>query len=213
MTPFSFLSELRAFPFIGILRGIQMVHIPGIAGACKQADMSFLEVTMNTPGATDLIGALRHTCKPLGIQVGAGTVRNLDDLHRALDAGAEFIVTPALSLSVVAECLRREIPCMPGALTPTEIQTAFDAGAACIKVFPAKALGGPAYFKELRGPFQDIPLLACGGVDPKNVADYFKAGADAVAFGASIFRPEWLDAGDFHKVTSAISNLRNAADR
>ena len=213
MTPFSFLSELRARPYIGILRGISFEQIPGIATACKKASLPFLEITMNTIGAVDLIRALRHECKPLGILVGAGTVRTLDDLNRSLDAGAEFVVSPSLSLPVVKECLKREIPCLPGALTPGEIQNAFDAGATCVKVFPAKALGGPTYFKELRGPFHDIPLLACGGVDTKNVAEYFQSGADAVAFGASIFRKEWLESGEFHKITDAIQDLRESAQR
>lgn len=213
MTPFSFLSALRSSPFIGILRGIQLSHIPGIANCCKASCLSFVEVTMNTPNAPQLIAALRHALRDAGIEVGAGTVRTIDDLHIALEAGAQFIVTPNFAPAVVTESLRHDTPIISGALTPTEIHAAFETGTTCVKVFPAKAMGGPSYFKELRGPFHDIPLLACGGVDTKNVNEYFASGADAVAFGGSIFRLDWLEAGDYTKVTNAIQNLRESAGK
>ncbi len=213
MTPFSFLSALRASPFVGILRGIQLNHIPGIAQAAQTSRLSFIEVTMNTNNAPQLIGALRHALRDSGIEVGAGTVRTVDDLRMALDAGAQFIVAPNFSPAVVNESLRHDIPILPGALTPSEIQAAYEAGATCVKVFPAKAMGGPSYFKELRGPLQDVPLLACGGVDTKNAQEYFQNGADAVAFGASIFRLDWLEDGEYGKIISAILNLREAAGK
>jgi 2-dehydro-3-deoxyphosphogluconate aldolase/(4S)-4-hydroxy-2-oxoglutarate aldolase len=213
MTPFSFLSALRISPFLGILRGVETSHLPHIAQVAKAAQLDFIEITMNTKGAVDLIRILSKLCKPLNIEVGAGTVRTLDDLHMAIDAGAEFIVSPSCNPAIIDHCARHGMPCLPGALTPTEIQTAFDAGATCIKVFPAKVLGGPAYFKELRGPFHDIPLLACGGVDTHNAAEYFASGADALAFGSSIFRPEWLVAGEWEKVISAIKKLRESTGK
>lgn len=213
MTPFSFLSALRASPIVGILRGIQMQHVQGIAECCEKARLSFVEITMNTPQAPELIASLRHATREMRIEVGAGTVRTVDDLRIALDAGAEFIVTPNFSAAVVLESLRHDMPIICGALTPTEIHAAFEAGATCVKVFPAKAMGGPDYFKELRGPFKDIPLLACGGVNPKNAREYFDSGADAVAFGASIFRLDWIEAGDYEKVVEAIQDLREAAGK
>lgn len=145
--------------------------------------------------------------------MGAGTVRNMEDFSLAMEAGAEFIVSPHLQIPLIEACALQEIPCIPGALTPTEIQTAYSAGATCIKVFPVRALGGPNYLRDLRGPFHDIPLLACGGVDPHNAADYRSAGADALAFGASIFRKEWLEAGDYGKISQAILQLRESFSR
>ena len=213
MTPPSFLPSLRSNPFLGILRGIEASQVAGIVEAASQARVGFLEVTMNTEGAPALIAAMRTRCNGLGIQVGAGTVRTLAELTQALAAGAEFIISPMVSLPIIARCASLGVPCLPGALTPTEIQAAYEAGATCVKVFPVKAMGGPAYVKELRGPFQDIPLLACGGVDPSNAADYFAAGIDAVAFGASVFRAEWLKVGEYGKVATAILKLRDAAGR
>jgi len=213
MTPFSFLSALRASPFLGILRDIRIGQVSGIAKASHSASLHFIEVTMNTPGAHELIGALRHACAPLGIEVGAGTVRTVDELQIATEAGAQFIVAPCVIPEVIKECARLSLPCLPGALTPTEIQQAYMLGATCVKVFPVKALGGPAYIKELRGPYRDIPLLACGGVGIDNCEEYFVNGVDAVAFGASIFKQEWMTDGSFDKVEAAIRKLRESAKK
>jgi len=213
MTPFTFLSALRVSPFVGILRDINISQVAGIAKASHNASLHFIEVTMNTHGAHELIGALHHACAPYGIQVGAGTVRNMEDLQIAAEAGAEFIVSPCIAPDVIAACAKQSMPCIPGALTPTEIQHAFTLGATCIKVFPAQAMGGPAYFKELRGPYRDIPLLACGGVNTDNCSQYFSNGADAIAFGASIFKQEWLRDAAFDKVESAIRKLRESAGK
>ncbi|HSQ41285.1 MAG TPA: bifunctional 4-hydroxy-2-oxoglutarate aldolase/2-dehydro-3-deoxy-phosphogluconate aldolase [Fibrobacteraceae bacterium] len=213
MVSSSFLSSLRASPFLGILRGIEAKHIRPLTLAADESGLEFLEVTMNTPDAAKRIQQLVMECRPMSILVGAGTVLTLEELRLALEAGAQFIVSPHCDSDLITECVRRDIPCLPGALTPTEIQKAYALGATCVKVFPAKALGGPAYFKELRGPFHDIPLLACGGVGAQNVTQYFESGADAVAFGTSIFRKEWLNQGAWDKVVEAIRDLRSASGR
>jgi len=106
-------------------------------------------------------------------------------------------------------CLARSICVFPGALTPSEIQKAWGLGATMVKVFPAKVFG-PAYFKEIKGPFSDIELLACGGVNKDNVADFFGSGASAVAFGASIFKKEWLKTRDFSAIGGEIKALISA---
>jgi 2-dehydro-3-deoxyphosphogluconate aldolase/(4S)-4-hydroxy-2-oxoglutarate aldolase len=103
-----------------------------------------------------------------------------------------------------------DIPTLPGALSPTEIWNACGAGAALVKVFPARSVGGPSYFRELRGPFQDVPLLACGGVSAANVREYLDAGADALAFGGSIFTPTRLAEKDASGMGKAISDLMAA---
>ncbi len=121
----------------------------------------------------------------------------------ALDAGAAFIVMPALIEDVTAYCVKNRIPAFPGAFSPQEIYHAWKAGAAMVKVFPSGALG-PEYFKEIKGPFNDIELLACGGVRPENMKSYFANGASAVSFGASVFRKEWLAGKDFSKIGQAI---------
>jgi 2-dehydro-3-deoxyphosphogluconate aldolase/(4S)-4-hydroxy-2-oxoglutarate aldolase len=137
------------------------------------------------------------------LTIGAGTVLNKEDLKISLAAGASFIVTPVLIPKVTAYCVKNKIPCFPGALTPQEIYAAWSSGAAMVKVFPAKVFG-PAYFKEIKGPFKDIELLACGGVTPENLKEYLANGASAVAFGASVFKKEWLAAGEFARISEGI---------
>jgi 2-dehydro-3-deoxyphosphogluconate aldolase/(4S)-4-hydroxy-2-oxoglutarate aldolase len=138
------------------------------------------------------------------LTVGAGTVITRERLEAAMQAGASFIVLPTLVEDVVAQCRHRSIPVFPGAFTPQEIFNAWQAGAAMVKVFPAKVLG-PAYFQEIHGPFEEIELLACGGVSADNLASYFASGASAVAFGASVFRKEWLAGRDFDRIGEAVS--------
>lgn len=143
------------------------------------------------------------------LTVGAGTVLTKDDLHKALDAGASFIVSPTVIEEVLTHCLKHSIAVFPGAFTPQEIHNAWCLGATMVKVFPAKFFG-PAYFKEIKGPFSDIELLACGGVSPDNIASFFENGASAVAFGASIFKGEWLEAGEFKKIGKQLATLITA---
>jgi len=114
-------------------------------------------------------------------------VLTLQDLESALGSGAGFIVLPVLVRAVVEYCVKNKIPVFPGALTPQEIYQAYASGATMVKVFPAKFFG-PEYFREIKGPFNKIELLACGGVTPENLKNYFASGANAVTFGASVLR-------------------------
>ena len=108
---------------------------------------------------------------------------------------------------VIRKCVEKNIPDIPGALSPTEVQNAYDWGATCVKIFPVGNVGGPSYIRALRGPFRDIPLLACGGVSNENVADYFKNGANLVAFGASIFKPSLMQASDWETIGTNLSKF------
>ena len=142
------------------------------------------------------------------LTIGAGTILTLEDLHLALDSGATFIVSPVLVVEVVEYCVKNNIPVFPGALTPQEIYNAWDRGATMVKVFPAKFFS-PAYIEEIKGPFQDIEILACGGVSAENIGEFFSSGASAVAFGGSIFKKEWLKDRKFLLVRNAIQTLIN----
>jgi 2-dehydro-3-deoxyphosphogluconate aldolase/(4S)-4-hydroxy-2-oxoglutarate aldolase len=146
------------------------------------------------------------------LAVGAGTVLTMDDLQSALDAGATFIVMPALITDVMDYCVKHSIPVFPGALTPQEIYSAWNAGATMVKVFPAKFFG-PSYMKEIKGPFPDIKLLACGGVSVDTIGPFFSSGADAVAFGGSIFKKEWIESKKFSIIGEYISALINEQKR
>lgn len=199
------LSSLQDMPVVGILRDIPEGAEESCAKTTAKCGLKAIEVTMNTDAAASIIARLKRFAKPLGIQVGAGTVRNLKDLDKALAAGAEFIVSPNTVEAVIRKCVEENIPDIPGALTPTEIQSAYEFGASCVKIFPVSHVGGPSYIKALRGPFRDIPLLACGGVSTENVADYFKSGVSLVAFGASIFKPARMQANDWETIGKDLS--------
>jgi 2-dehydro-3-deoxyphosphogluconate aldolase/(4S)-4-hydroxy-2-oxoglutarate aldolase len=113
---------------------------------------------------------------------------------------------PVLAKGVANYCRKKKIPFFPGALSPQEIYEAWCSGAAMVKVFPAGSFG-PAYFKEIKGPFKEIELLACSGVTAENIGQYFANGANAVAFGTSVFKQEWLKSKNFSKITQAIKEL------
>lgn len=192
-------------PVLGILRGIKPGVVEPLTETVISAGLGFIEVTMNTEGAPGLIsGMVKHAKNRIAI--GAGTVLSMDSLKAALKAGASFIVMPVLAEDVAAYCVRNKIPVFPGALTPQEIYNAWNAGATMVKVFPSNFFG-PAYFKEIKGPFNDIELLACGGVTPANMKDFFDSGASAVAFGASIFKKEWLEKRDFASIGAAVKQF------
>ena len=195
-------AKFKKKPVMGILRGAELSQIEPLVEAVIASGLETLEITMNTPGAAQLIQKARKISQKR-LMLGAGTVLEMKDLKLALDSGATFIVMPVLVQDVVEYCLKNKIPVFPGALTPQEIYSAWKAGATMVKVFPAKFFG-PEYFREIKGPFNQIELLACAGVTPGNMREYFKSGASAVAFGASVFKKEWLEAQDYPSITHAI---------
>lgn len=196
------IAHFKQLPILGILRDIKDEDLESLLATIEAAGLKTIEITMNTPGAGGLIRrAVALSQKRLTI--GAGTVLDKIALQTALDAGASFIVMPVLVLDVLGHCVKNKIPAFPGALTPQEIDAAWRAGATMVKVFPSGFLG-PEYFKEIKGPFKDVELLACGGVRPDNMNAYFSCGADAVSFGASVFKREWLAQKDFISIGGAI---------
>jgi len=202
------IERFRRLPLLGILRGITADDIEPLAAVIADSGLEAVEVTMNTQGATSLIRQLTSAANGR-FMIGAGTVLSTDNVKHAVDAGASFIVMPVCVAAVVEHCATAAIPVFPGALTPQEIFTAWKAGATMVKVFPASCFG-PAYFKEIKGPFAEIELLAVGGVSAENVADYFACGAAGVAFGSSIFRGDWLRARHFDRIADAIRTLIEA---
>lgn len=201
------LEFLKPVPVVGILRDIPQGAEEQCIKTAATCGLKAIEVTMNTQGATDIIAALKEAAAPFGIAVGAGTVRHSSDLDKAIAAGAEFIVTPNTRKEIIRTSNTAGIPIIPGALTPTEVQKAFDLGAAAVKVFPVNCVGGPEYIKALRGPFRDIPLMACGGVNPQNAAAYLKAGANLLSFGGSIFNPQLMTAGNWDEIGRRLKEL------
>ena len=153
--------------------------------AIREGGISILEITMTVPGAVALI---EQVAKAYGndATVGAGTVLDPETATACISAGAQFVVSPALNLETIACCQRRDIAVMPGALTPTEVVQAWNAGADFVKVFPAGAVGGPSYLKALKAPLPQIELVPTGGVSLKTAADFIKAGAAALGVGADL---------------------------
>lgn len=172
-------------PVVGILRGVDPDLFRDIMRASFEAGLQAIEVTMNTPGAERIVAANRSEVPP-GKLLGMGTIRNVEDARRAVDAGAMFIVTPNLDPSVIAYAKQHAVPIICGALTPSEIYSAWSSGADMVKVFPCR-LFGPQYIRDVLGPFDEIPLVAVGGVTRSNVETFFEAGAAAVGVGMSLF--------------------------
>jgi 2-dehydro-3-deoxyphosphogluconate aldolase/(4S)-4-hydroxy-2-oxoglutarate aldolase len=202
------LKRFERLPLLGIVRGVDVRHIEELVESVSACGLESLEITMNTANAPELI-ARAAKCAGDRLMLGAGTVLSRSDLDHALDAGARYIVMPTLVEEVAAECRERAIPFFPGALTPQEIHDAWRAGASMVKVFPARIFG-PEYFREIKGPFDKIRLLACGGISAANIGAYAACGADAFAFGGSIFNNQWIDDGRFDLVEAALRELISA---
>jgi 2-dehydro-3-deoxyphosphogluconate aldolase/(4S)-4-hydroxy-2-oxoglutarate aldolase len=185
----------KKLPVVGILRFLKRAEVEKLVPASLEGGLCNIEVTMNTAGAEDLI---RLTADLVGAKgnVGAGTVTTIETLDRAIKAGATFIVTPAVVPDVIQACVQRKIPVMPGAMTPTEILSAWRMGATMVKVFPADQLG-PGHIKAVKAPFPEIPLMPTGGVTVETLPAFKKAGADAFGVGSPLFDPKQVAAGNW----------------
>ncbi|MGI8787110.1 MAG: bifunctional 4-hydroxy-2-oxoglutarate aldolase/2-dehydro-3-deoxy-phosphogluconate aldolase [Pyrinomonadaceae bacterium] len=168
--------------------------------AIKAGGLPILEITMTVPGA---IKVIEKIADEFGDEVvlGAGTVLDPETARACILAGATFIVSPALNLKTIELCQRYSVPIMPGALTPTEVVTAWQAGAAFVKVFPCSAMGGASYLKGLKAPLPQVELVPTGGVNLKTAADFIKAGASALGIGADLVDLKAIRAGEDHIVT------------
>ncbi len=177
-------AEVVGGRVVAIARRLDPARVVGVADGLLAAGIGCLEITLNDPIDTAL-GSIRELADTFAgrLLVGAGTVRSVAAAERAADAGATFLVSPHTDEALVAWAAARGIPAFPGALTPTEVVRAWDAGAAGVKLFPASA-AGPAFIRELRGPLPEIPLLPTGGVTADNAADFIRAGAVAVGLGS-----------------------------
>jgi len=183
---------------VGIVRASTSDAALRIAEACIAGGITALEVAFTTP---DTLGVLRALRERHGGEVllGAGTVLDAETARAAILAGAQFIISPGVNVETIALCQRYQVLAMPGAMTPTEIVTALQAGADIVKVFPAEMFG-PAYIKALRAPLPQAPLMPTGGVTVQNLAEWFASGAVAVGIGSSLSGPGAK--GDYAAVTA-----------
>jgi 2-dehydro-3-deoxyphosphogluconate aldolase / (4S)-4-hydroxy-2-oxoglutarate aldolase len=185
---------------IPVVRASSAEEASSIVEAIKAGGLSILEITMTVPGALRVIEKVadRYGDK---ILLGAGTVLDAETARAVILAGAEFVVTPSLKVSTIELCKRYSKVVIPGALTPTEVVTAWEAGADFVKVFPCDNVGGPKYIKALKGPFPQIDLIPTGGVNLSTVAEFLAAGAAALAVGSELVDKKAIAAGDFAKIT------------
>jgi len=203
-----FLSQT---PLIGILRGADTKSVESAAEAVICAGLKTLEIALNRRDAFAQISLLKRKYGR-EIQLGAGTVLTAEDAEKAIDSGAEFIVTPALVMEVIETCKKNNTPVFPGAMTPSEILSAHLAGAEMVKVFPASVLG-PAYIKSLRGPFPDIKLIPTGGITLESVSHYLTAGANALGVGSELFRKDWMELGNWNAIQEIAEKYIEAAQK
>jgi len=183
---------------VAIIRASSGDQLVRVARALFEGGIDIIEVTFTTPGVVEVISAVR---KELGnkILLGAGTVLDPETARIAILAGAEFLVSPCVNLDIIKLGLRYDKMVMPGAYTPTEIVTAWEAGADVVKLFPAD-IGGAPYLKALKGPLPQIRVMPTGGVNRETLRDFVKAGACAVGLGGQLVEKEALEKGDFGRI-------------
>jgi 2-dehydro-3-deoxyphosphogluconate aldolase / (4S)-4-hydroxy-2-oxoglutarate aldolase len=206
----SVVATLREVGIIPVIRADSPGAAVAVVETLIEAGLTVAEITMTVP---DAIEAIASVSKRFGsnVLVGAGTVTDADTVRRALDAGAEFIVSPCLVPDVIAAARRADVAVLPGALTPTEVFEAFRQGGDLVKVFPAQNVGGAAYLRALHGPFPEIPLVPTGGVTLDNVGEMFKAGAVAVGVGSEMISKDALARRDYALIGALASRFLEAA--
>lgn len=198
MTQLLPLTRVLDAGIVAIVRSPDSGQLTDVAKALADGGVSVLEITLTVPNALDVIRAVR---KALGERVllGAGTVLDTETARAAILAGAEFIVSPTVNLDVIQLCRRYDKLVMPGAFTPTEILSAWQAGADIVKVFPAD-VGGPAYLKAIRAPLPQVRLMPTGGVDLLTAADFLKAGACCLGVGSQLVDAKAIAEGNFERI-------------
>ena len=193
------LNLIRSTGIIAIMRANKSEQLIDAAQAILEGGIRVIEVTLTTPGALKVISKVTENFGD-NILFGAGTVLDAESALSAINAGADFIVSPNLNIEVITLCLRYSIPVFPGCLTPTEVLTAWQSGATMVKLFPAD-VGGPAMIKAIRSPLPQVEIIPVGGVDLRTAADFIRNGASALGVGGSLVNQKILNGGDFSQLT------------
>ncbi len=203
---------------IAIVRGMEPEYCVKLAEALCAGGINMVEITFNQKSTdhfkatTDAIRAISEQL-PDKVMVGAGTVLSKEQVDLAKEAGALYIITPSTNSDVIRYAKEQGLVTMPGAMTPSEIETAYEAGADFVKIFPVGNLGA-AYIKAVKAPMSHIPVLAVGGVNEKNIAEFIRAGAIGAGVGGNLVNAEWIRNGEFDKITALarefVTNAKNA---
>ena len=207
---------------VGLVPGVRATsadEATAAVEAIRAGGVPILEITLTVPGAVEIIAAL---VKRLGdaVVVGAGTVLDAASARECMDAGAAFVVSPGLDVATIETCRLRDVPVFPGALTPTEVITAWKAGATAVKIFPAGAVGGASYLKSLKAPLPQVEMLPTGGVSLTTAGDFIRAGAMALGVGADLVDLAAVRRGDTAAITekarqyvAAVAQARQQSTR
>jgi 2-dehydro-3-deoxyphosphogluconate aldolase/(4S)-4-hydroxy-2-oxoglutarate aldolase len=196
------LQQQRA---IAVIRAQTWNQGCAMAQAVAAGGMQLIEITWNSDRPEKIISYLRQELPDC--QIGSGTLLNIEDMEKAIDSGAEFLFTPHVDLTLIETAVKANIPIVPGALSPTEIVTAWQAGATCVKVFPIQAVGGASYIQSLQGPLGNIPLIPTGGVTLKNAKEFLQAGAIAVGLSGDLFPQDLITKADWQAISRKAQNL------
>ncbi|NMG20182.1 bifunctional 4-hydroxy-2-oxoglutarate aldolase/2-dehydro-3-deoxy-phosphogluconate aldolase [Brasilonema bromeliae] len=201
----AWLSQLKQHKVIAVVRAPEVSLTRQMALAVASGGIQLIEITWNSAGATELITQLRVELP--NCTIGTGTLLNLQQMQEAIAAGAQFLFTPHVDPVMIQAAVDIGVPIIPGALSPTEIVTAWSCGASCVKVFPVEAVGGVSYIRSLRGPLGHIPLIPTGGVTLENAKEFLQAGAIAVGLSSQLFPKEFVDTQNWQAIAQKAASL------
>jgi 2-dehydro-3-deoxyphosphogluconate aldolase / (4S)-4-hydroxy-2-oxoglutarate aldolase len=199
------LSKLQQHRTIAVIRASDMSLAYEMALAVASGGIQLIEITWNSDRSAELIAQLRIELPDS--MIGTGTLLNLPQMQTAIESGAQFLFTPHVDPVMIQAAAKLNVPIIPGALSPTEIVTAWANGASCVKVFPVEAVGGVKYIKSIQGPLGHIPLIPTGGVTLENAKEFLHAGAIAVGLSSQLFPEKFVKAGDWHAITQQAKTL------
>lgn len=205
MSKMDIVQQIESTGVVAIIRASGSEQLIDVVEALRSGGITCIEVTMTTPNALEVIRNARQACGD-SAAIGVGTVLDAPTANAAILAGAQFVVAPITDLPTIELCRREGVPVFPGAMTPTEIVRAWQAGADMVKVFPTTSLGA-TFIRDLRGPFPQIKLIPTGGVTLETVADFIKAGSTAVGVGSSLVTKAALKNRDFASIKATAEEF------
>jgi 2-dehydro-3-deoxyphosphogluconate aldolase/(4S)-4-hydroxy-2-oxoglutarate aldolase len=206
MTSAGAIRKIHATGIVPVIRAANVDEARRAVDAIREGGIDVIEITMTVPDAPKVIAELVRHCEE-SVLAGAGTVTNAKQAEICLDAGAQFLVSPGLSVPVLEVARKRGALAIPGALTPTEVMSAFEAGAELIKIFPCGSVGGPKHIRALKAPFPDARFIPTGGVNLSNAAEYIAAGAFGLGVGADLVDLQAVRRNDLEKIVAMARAL------
>ncbi|MDP6113834.1 MAG: bifunctional 4-hydroxy-2-oxoglutarate aldolase/2-dehydro-3-deoxy-phosphogluconate aldolase [Planctomycetota bacterium] len=202
------IGQISELGIVAVVRTETAEQVKGVVNALLEGGVIAIEITFTVPNAVEMIRQTRHEYGD-DILLGAGTVTTPSNAVAAIGAGAQYIISPNTNLEIIKLCNELDIAAMPGAMTPTEVVSAWQAGADTIKIFPAEILG-PRYIKLLKAPLPNVPLMPTGGVVPDNVGEWLAAGSVAVGVGSALVDKQALATGEFGIITEKAKEFLSA---